>query len=390
MNLNKEFLNYYLILIWCTPFFIWSFLGGHKQILFGINTDHIATALACLASLLVLLVNFKMNKSIFNVIILYSGYLFLAFISIFYIDAPSDAVYIYITQFVYFFITIFLSVFFSKNQDLFFKIITRAALLSAAIILLSFLLFGISSWGRMTIPVYIDGHFLYFPKGYSSSSDPNVLAYFLSIGFLSSFFYKKNNKRWFISLLIIFSALLLTASRSALVALVMAILVYFLLTFNFKIKVKYLIGVIALAFPVTFSLLLYLYNEGLLRLKSAASDSDRMERLLHAKSLIFESIPTFVFGKGIGYSRAIIDPHNFYLSSVIDTGFISLILIFSTLIFVVVAIAKRYKEKHIFAYVVSLITFFMLISLFYWQVRTYYFIIMILLVVCCSSKPQKY
>lgn len=375
----------FLVVYFAFPFFLWSFLGGHKQFFWGIQSDYLMTFLACIACALVLVYGYKGHKLGCEASVLYVVYIVCCIFALFYPKASEDALYILMTYIVYFGISFILSFFFSKHNDIFFKQIELAAVISSVILLLAFIFVGVGSWGRMTIPVYINGGFAYFPEGYTSSSDPNVLAYFLGIGALTLLFKKAESRFFVIKFSCILVALLLTASRSALIAFILAYFTYSVITFNGRVSFKKIIFFFCLFLPALFVSLGYLDNQGLLRIKEITTDSDRMERLSYAIGVIGD-ISSFLRGNGVGFSRETYDPHNFFIATVMDTGFLSLCVLFGILLFSVYSIWCNHTDKKSRAYAVALLAFFCVIAMFYWQVRTFYFVLLILFVLYGQHK----
>lgn len=375
------------------PFFIWSFLGGHKQYFLGVNTDHIATFLAAFASILIFLRYRAVSKVSLEVTGVYTVFLFFCFFSLLIgqgASLPSYAIYAIFTGAVYFFISVSLANFFSRRATAFFDLIAVSGFISSLVLVLSYILLGNSSWGRMTIPVYHQGGFDYFPQGYTSSSDPNVLGYFLGLSFLTILWQRKNTifgGIWPVSALFVVVGVILTQSRSALLAFALSTLVYLLFSFDWKVKLKFNFNLSVFSFLfIVMALsrfeLRSVYESILLRYSSF--DFDRFERLQVALNYIGESPFYFMFGHGAGVSRDSIDPHNFYLSTTIDTGVLSFLLLGVMLFYLVYKVLYVTRSREVVGYAFSVLVFFLVISFFYWQVRTYYFVVMIFLVLYMS------
>jgi len=306
-----------------------------------------------------------------------------------------------ITHVVYLLITFGAVHYFKSRTELFFNVATYATLFSAIIILVSFLFLGLGHWQRVTIPIYENGFFVYFPNGYESSSDPNVLSYFIYLGSLIILFVKGVVGRWGVVYLIVVLAGMLTLSRSGFVAFFIATLFYFLTLCFYRVTSgKVRLGLFSFSIRVIFPILVLLlmlfiwmdwsYVSELIsnRIYSEGSNSSRIERLVIAIDILVEDPFLLLMGHGLGFSRLTMDPHNYYLSTMIDTGIVSLVISLFVFIWPFLLLLRRRHSSNEVAFGISMIIFFLVISMFYWQIRTYYFIILILLILN-YSQPAK-
>ena len=297
--------------------------------------------------------------------------------------------YVLFTEIIYFVIALGFSVFFRSYKNIiFWHLISASSFLSAVVVVFSFVFIGMSSWDRMTIPVYSGGVFSYFPDGYESSSDPNVLGYFLGLGLLTLIFLKgktKPSKFYDVMMLFVLFSLFLTMSRSAILAFFVATFIYIFMQLKLRIKASQLARAFAilLGFLVVFFLVFNsdeFFEIVYSRVNSEASNSDRLDRLALAFDLIFDSWQVFLFGSGLGVSRDTVDPHNFFLSTLLDVGFFALVIKVFILFYALFRVVLVSSSKQVISYSVAVLIYFFIISLFYWQVRTYYFVLTILLV----------
>lgn len=401
-QVNRLFLFDKFIFILFTPFFIWSFLGGHKQIVFGISSDHVATIAAFFASALVLLLHNTYKIKEIQFLTLYLLIFFIFLFSVFNSPDVIESLQLVLTHVVYFFITFGAALYFKSRTELFFKLLLFSAVFSAIIMLISFVNLGLGSWMRLTIPVYENGVFSYFPSGNESSSDPNVLSYFIYLGALIVIFVKGFVGWWRVVFLVLLIAGLLTLSRSGFVAFFMAMIFYALTFYAYRVasgkaglvSIPFILRVIV---PILLLLSVffiwvwvdwsYFHDLILDRIYSEGSNSSRIERLVIAVDILFEDPFLLLVGHGLGFSRLTIDPHNYYLSTMIDSGFISLILILFAFICPFITLVRRRHSANEIAFAIAMTMFFLVIAMFYWQMRTYYFILLILWVLSFSQAP---
>jgi len=381
MNYKKLFLYDRCTYVLMLPFFIWSFLGGWRQQIGGIVSDHGATVLALVACALILTRRHALFESHRVVIFLYICILFLSAFSMTMVDG-NHGFYVFFQGLIYFFISISLSIFFREMPRLFFETVIFSALFSSVIILISWYFLGMGEWGRMTVPFIKDGYYGYFSSEYGNFTDPNLLAYYLSFGIFSVLFHRRNRAWRWVACGSMGLALILTMSRSAAVGIVFVFL-FLGLRFNDVINGRRLLfwvgGFLGLVFFLDMYSGGYFHTIVVDRINDPSSNTSRMVGLDLAINLILDSDLQILFGRGVGYSTSTADPHNFYLSSVLDTGLFSVVLYVVILIYLCARMASRCSRAGK-AWAFSCIGFFLVIALFYWQVRTYYFVVLMLLV----------
>jgi len=374
----------YLCLI---PFFIWSFLGGWRQQIFFVVSDYIASFLALVAGWAILAKRWKFHRLQAEIASIYIVFLFLSNISFLLADWDWNF-YSIVPGFLYFFIAISLSIFFEDKSNLFFKTGISSALFSTFVILLSCAVLGVSDWGRVTIPFYSDGEWRYFSNFYSDFTDPNLVAYYLVFGAFLLFLFEINGL-WLVAFLGMVFAIFLTMSRSAVVGMFFSIVFAGSMQITRKNFIRYL-RIFLVVFFVLIALLIVVdstYIGGWIydRVHDENSNDDRMKRLSIAGDLLIESASYLIFGRGHGYSSFTIDPHNFYLSTVIDTGIFSLGCLLAILFLLYARIVRQRVRKFIICATMILV-FFLTISIFYWQVRVYYFVVLQLFVLESASR----
>lgn len=388
-----------IVLVSYVPFFIWTFLGGHKQLFFGFSSDHITILMAFVSASLSLLLVRSVSKEELNIVLLFIAIYFFYCLSVLIAPTPYLFVARLIDHFVYMVISLGVAFFFKDRVATFLKMIAGAAVASAVVVVLAWLCLGLGSWGRVTIPVYTEGSFSYFPGGYETSADPNVLAFFLYVGAIT-LLYGFFDRRWTkLALAVVMFAGILTFSRSGFVSFFMAVVAYaFVLAAgwlgkgaDFKISISKLfvsLTIFAVAFFLVVQAVLAYFPLIKSRVFDYSSNSDRLQRLHYFIETGFVNPLRIIFGHGLGATRESIDPHLFYLSVVYDTGLISLMFVLFAIVWPVFRLFKIASVKTA-AYAAGVGVFFLTNAMFYWQVRTYYFVVALLFVLYLSASDSK-
>lgn len=369
------------------PFMLWSFLGGHKQEVFGYNSDNIITAIALIFSFLHLVRLRSISKPLACSMLIFLVILFSMTISSFIFGA--DGVGYVIRHASYCVIGVACVSLFGHRVGLFVKTVVGCALASSLVVIVSVIFLGMGAWGRATIPVWSDGKFASFPDGYTSSSDPNVLSYFLFLGAIVTILRNRPGFGGIVAFCTIAVAAFLTLSRSGALSFVLAVAVvavYAGLIQTMKERALPLLVLFSTAAVGLLAVVLGGDRIGL-RVAAAASDSDRLSRLGAALKLIGAEPQVLLFGLGPGYSSRTTDPHNFYLSTMIDTGLVSLVGFILILVCPVIALLLIRSAKNK-AVSICILIFFLSVSMFYWQIRFYYFVMTALLVFYISGRSE--
>lgn len=370
----------YIFLPFLFPFMLFSFLGSHRQKIFDIYLDNVFLLVAFSASVVYIFFKRKLSKESKSILIFFLIFLIINIFSIILNLGDWKNYYLIAIHIVYISTSVCLFEIFKNKKDYFEKIIIRMTLFASMLLITSFIINGGSSWGRITMPFYANGEISYFAESYSDFTDPNLLAFFLGFGLITTFF-SQNLRFKKISLLIIASAIILTFSRSAILA-IFIVSIYNIFSNTHSIVKNLFISSLIL----TIFTFIYFYpsNENIReainsRINSEQSNSDRLDRLQESIQLIKENPIILFTGKSMGFvsTPPMKDPHNFYLSTIIDSGLISLLLI----LFLLFNLKKTKLSK-------SLILFFLIISLFYWQLRTFYFLIALLLIIKESNENK--
>lgn len=382
------------------PFFLWSFLGGHKQVVLGINSDHIATGIALLGAVAIVLSarNYgRRELGIGSAIVVLVG---LYLVSVFRSPDIFTALARMAEHLVYLVITYAAALLFKGRTHALLKLMLICALVSAVVIVIAAIFLGLGSWERVTIPVYVDGGFAYFPYGYESSSDPNVLSYYVYLGALVMLHRKNASLRWNLGFAVLCAGGILTLSRSGFLGFVVAVAAfanvifsYRLLEGNARIKLQTLLFSACAIVAVLAISVIGLDDIGRVvyeRINHQASNQDRIMRLIAVREMILTDVPGLLFGSGIGYSRATIDPHMFYLSTILDVGLATLVLNLGLILWPAFVVASHKHAPRDKALVVSIVVFFLVIALFYWHVRVYYFVLLVLFCFYFSLEPDNH
>lgn len=385
-NINSIIVNS-LIIATAFPFIFWSILGGNKQLILGVNSDHIITiytlVISTILSFTFIITNIEKYTIDRNIVIISFSILFMILLS--YLvnnaDISIENLMPFFTMLIYGIITINFAIIFQEKNTLFLRIATVALFTTFILLLVSFYYLKLGSWDRLTVPVFENNSWQYFPRGYSSSSDPNVLSYLLVLFTIYITFSVKNIKAKTIINTLVLIIILLTKSRSAILG-YFAIIIINNIKYQ-KIK-KTLVYLIILATGVCIYLYFYekhYIEETINRIFDEGSNQDRLNRLMITLNSL-NDISTWLFGNSLGTSGSTVDPHNFYLSTLIDSGMIVLLLIF----LIPILFIRKIRDKKLLKCAISLFVFFLIISMFYWQLRTYF--ILLLLLILLNQKDQ--
>lgn len=374
-----------------------GFLANHPQEILGIKINHIAILIAAIYTPF-LLIKIKSTPKIYiNLTIVFFSILLINVIQIIF-NNHFDLLPHLKDSIIYFSIYLIAALSFIKAPQKAIKSIIIISLIASSILILSFIFLGLPSWNRIFYPIYSEGKFSY-PSSYSELADPNVIAYFLTFGLGCTLFStnKKNGSNLFptqkiikiIPCIIILCAIILTLSRSGIIASLFLVILK-ILQGNFKQKIFFLISLLSIILIYNIipknDLVSEIIEE---RLNSESSNSDRQFRLKNTLEIIENHPYIIFFGLGPGYSsHNKIDPHNFYLSLLIDGGIVVFSLTFYMLYLILFNIKKICNhEDYILAK--NLVKSFLIISLFYWQFKSYYFLIFLLLSIYQNNKLGK-
>jgi hypothetical protein len=263
-----------------------------------------------------------------------------------------------------------------------------SAFLSAIIIWLSYLLIGMSSWGRMTIPTIVNGKPVYFPGGWGTSSDPNILGFGLLLTLLFGLAASRPPLK--ISILItifIFSAALLTMSRTAIFAISLALLFVliwyaFLRIFSSRETIKLPMSRLVIGFSSVFLIILLAPITNPLDLfLQRVFNSDislRLEIFRDVYGNWGNSLTEIFFGVGLDIARILRDPHNIYLTALHDSGVFG---VFGLCTFLFFLFNFLLKCKILYYRLWSMLIFWFIVigGLSYWHTKTFWASIMFII-----------
>lgn len=389
-------MNLFLIFICAFPFLLWSLMGGNKQEVFGFSSDHFVTmytffSCSILGGYLFFKKNITLNKIHVLLFLLTVCYLSVI-IGAYWPKATMPA----ITHGVYIIIAIFFIYIFRMNPVLLSYMLAACLFLVSLFLIIKLHQIGFGDWERLTFPVFSNGSWAYFPNGYGSSSDPNVLSFMLCAGSVYIFFTLPNKRLVNVIFPLSMACSFLTFSRSSFLSFIAALLVVNLYSFfkTKKIQVR-LVVLFIISLVLSFFLMktvqaLAAYNihknEYLpnvtdpnlaVRIYSHENIGDRIARL-KAALIELTNLKTLFIGKGLGYSASTQDPHNFYLSTAVDSGVFILAILITFLTRPLFVFLKLSTNDNLKIGCIFLTTYYLSISLFYWQVRVLYFFIVLL------------
>ena len=388
----------------CTfPFILWSVMGGNKQVVMGVNSDHVVTVYTLFSCTLLGFYWLIKRKSFIKRSHIFLLCLVVAYLVINIFVYNHKSITLITSHAVYIVISMWFIFFFKRKPIHLSYLIALGLLFVSSFLLIKLFQLGFGDWGRLTVPVFYDNSWSYFPLGYESSSDPNVLAFMLCIGSIYMFFTLPN--KYTINIIFILSMMcsFLTLSRSSFLSFFISFLIVSVYSFFVLKKTQLrLLVLIMISLAMSFVVMknipaVVTENNGASfvtepniteRIVSKASNSDRIARLKHAIVEI-SNLKTMFIGNGIGYSTLTQDPHNFYLSTIIDSGILILAIVMMVLTKPLLMVSRTPTKSNVILGCMFLTIYYMFISLFYWQVRVLYFVIILLFTFVNISKKSE-
>lgn len=388
----------------CTfPFILWSVMGGNKQVVMGVNSDHVVTVYTLFSCTLLGCYWLIKRKSFIKRSHIFLLCLVVAYLVINIFVYNHKSITLITSHAVYIVISMWFIFFFKRKPIHLSYLIALGLLFVSSFLLIKLFQLGFGDWGRLTVPVFYDNSWSYFPLGYESSSDPNVLAFMLCIGSIYMFFTLPN--KYTINIIFILSMMcsFLTLSRSSFLSFFISFLIVSVYSFFVLKKTQLrLLALIMISLAMSFVVMknipaVVTENNGASfvtepniteRIVSKASNSDRIARLKNAIVEI-SNLKTMFIGNGIGYSTLTQDPHNFYLSTIIDSGILILAIVMMVLTKPLLMVSRTPEKSNVILGCMFLTIYYMFISLFYWQVRVLYFVIILLFTFVNISKKSE-
>ena len=388
----------------CTfPFILWSVMGGNKQVVMGVNSDHVVTVYTLFSCTLLGFYWLIKRKSFIKRSHIFLLCLVVAYLVINIFVYNHKSITLITSHAVYIVISMWFIFFFKRKPIHLSYLIALGLLFVSSFLLIKLFQLGFGDWGRLTVPVFYDNSWSYFPLGYESSSDPNVLAFMLCIGSIYMFFTLPN--KYTINIIFILSMMcsFLTLSRSSFLSFCISFLIVSVYSFFVLKKTQLrLLVLIMISLAMSFVVMknipaVVTENNGASfvtepniteRIVSKASNSDRIARLKNAIVEI-SNLKTMFIGNGIGYSTLTQDPHNFYLSTIIDSGILILAIVMMVLTKPLLMVSRTPTKSNVILGCMFLTIYYMFISLFYWQVRVLYFVIILFFTFVNISKKSE-
>ena len=388
----------------CTfPFILWSVMGGNKQVVMGVNSDHVVTVYTLFSCTLLGFYWLIKRKSFIKRSHIFLLCLVVAYLVINIFVYNHKSITLITSHAVYIVISMWFIFFFKRKPIHLSYLIALGLLFVSSFLLIKLFQLGFGDWGRLTVPVFYDNSWSYFPLGYESSSDPNVLAFMLCIGSIYMFFTLPN--KYTINIIFILSMMcsFLTLSRSSFLSFFISFLIVSVYSFFVLKKTQLrLLVLIMISLAMSFVVMknipaVVTENNGASfvtepniteRIVSKASNSDRIARLKNAIVEI-SNLKTMFIGNGIGYSTLTQDPHNFYLSTIIDSGILILAIVMMVLTKPLLMVSRTPTKSNVILGCMFLTIYYMFISLFYWQVRVLYFVIILFFTFVNISKKSE-
>ena len=378
-------------------------MGGNKQVVMGVNSDHVVTVYTLFSCTLLGFYWLIKRKSFIKRSHIFLLCLVVAYLVINIFVYNHKSITLITSPAVYIVISMWFIFFFKRKPIHLSYLIALGLLFVSSFLLIKLFQLGFGDWGRLTVPVFYDNSWSYFPLGYESSSDPNVLAFMLCIGSIYMFFTLPN--KYTINIIFILSMMcsFLTLSRSSFLSFFISFLIVSVYSFFVLKKTQLrLLVLIMISLAMSFVVMknipaVVTENNGASfvtepniteRIVSKASNSDRIARLKNAIVEI-SNLKTMFIGNGIGYSTLTQDPHNFYLSTIIDSGILILAIVMMVLTKPLLMVSRTPTKSNVILGCMFLTIYYMFISLFYWQVRVLYFVIILLFTFVNISKKSE-
>ncbi|MGX2938182.1 hypothetical protein [Escherichia coli] len=378
-------------------------MGANKQVVMGVNSDHVVTVYTLFSCTLLGFYWLIKRKSFIKRSHIFLLCLVVAYLVINIFVYNHKSITLITSHAVYIVISMWFIFFFKRKPIHLSYLIALGLLFVSSFLLIKLFQLGFGDWGRLTVPVFYDNSWSYFPLGYESSSDPNVLAFMLCIGSIYMFFTLPN--KYTINIIFILSMMcsFLTLSRSSFLSFFISFLIVSVYSFFVLKKTQLrLLVLIMISLAMSFVVMknipaVVTENNGASfvtepniteRIVSKASNSDRIARLKNAIVEI-SNLKTMFIGNGIGYSTLTQDPHNFYLSTIIDSGILILAIVMMVLTKPLLMVSRTPTKSNVILGCMFLTIYYMFISLFYWQVRVLYFVIILLFTFVNISKKSE-
>ena len=369
----------------------------------GVNSDHVVTVYTLFSCTLLGFYWLIKRKSFIKRSHIFLLCLVVAYLVINIFVYNHKSITLITSHAVYIVISMWFIFFFKRKPIHLSYLISLGLLFVSSFLLIKLFQLGFGDWGRLTVPVFYDNSWSYFPLGYESSSDPNVLAFMLCIGSIYMFFTLPN--KYTINIIFILSMMcsFLTLSRSSFLSFFISFLIVSVYSFFVLKKTQLrLLVLIMISLSMSFVVMknipaVVTENNGASfvtepniteRIVSKASNSDRIARLKNAIVEI-SNLKTMFIGNGIGYSTLTQDPHNFYLSTIIDSGILILAIVMMVLTKPLLMVSRTPTKSNVILGCMFLTIYYMFISLFYWQVRVLYFVIILLFTFVNISKKSE-
>ncbi|ENH0828973.1 hypothetical protein ABVS62_004838 [Escherichia coli] len=384
----------------------------------GVNSDHVVTVYTLFSCTLLGCYWLIKRKSFIKRSHIFLLCLVVAYLVINIFVYNHKSITLITSHAVYIVISMWFIFFFKRKPIHLSYLIALGLLFVSSFLLIKLFQLGFGDWGRLTVPVFYDNSWSYFPLGYESSSDPNVLAFMLCIGSIYMFFTLPN--KYTINIIFILSMMcsFLTLSRSSFLSFFISFLIVSVYSFFVLKKTQLrLLALIMISLAMSFVVMknipaVVTENNGASfvtepnitepnitepnitepniteRIVSKASNSDRIARLKNAIVEI-SNLKTMFIGNGIGYSTLTQDPHNFYLSTIIDSGILILAIVMMVLTKPLLMVSRTPTKSNVILGCMFLTIYYMFISLFYWQVRVLYFVIILLFTFVNISKKSE-
>jgi len=370
----------------------------------GVKIDNVIGVLLAISTLVCLLVIRRLVIRGREVLIAACLYFAILFLSVFVSPDPLYSIGRFSIIFGYGVVAIFVPYVLADRLEVVGLSSILFSALAASLIWVSYFVLGMSSWGRMTLPTYVSGEFQYFPSGWGSSADPNILGFGLLLMLVFGLFIQRPSTAFGLFVFsFVLSAVLLTMSRTAVFSFIgSAFLTAIWLaieasTRSVKIRIdvaqKLFFGAAGIVFFVV-SFFLSPLGAGFIDrvIQIGAGDSsvnDRLERYEYVISnFCCESVNVVVFGVGFDMARLTQDPHNIYLTALHDSGVLGLLGLIG---FMLTLFLSSLRISTFYLRLGSIFIFFYIAlgGVSYWHTKTFWVAVMFIVMLRCLDRRIK-
>lgn len=328
-------------------------------------------------------------------------YIFVLFLSAVFSEIIEYSLYRFCVIGGYALVTVTLPLLLPGFSSSFSRMVLLLALSAAVVLWLSYLFLGLSPWGRMTMPTLTSSGLVYFPRGWGTSADPNTLGVGIMLSLVFGFSFLGLRKVFNVFLfLFIFSAALLTLSRTALLGFlggwIVAVVFCYIPEFVRKSSLRKVVDLFKRLSLVLFlsSIAVYFFLLDFLSLFlnrvnigvhiHEGTSYERLRRMKYAFSKWQNSDDNFLLGIGFDMVIKDTDPHNIYITALHDSGALGLIGLLLLIAAAFIDICKM-KSSQLKFYAMWLLFIIVFAGMTYWHTKNFWYAFMFIIILIISD-----